>query len=122
MRKLLSPKHWILQIAFLDGEIQNHRYFVTAQNIQQRAQYAASLDGIDVVLVLRGNADPDNPDPDKHIVTRLEPRPFSEYGATATKVRQHDRVLHTKTPGAAKTEQTPIARTTDVYTSLGRWS
>lgn len=120
MRKMGKPRHWILQTVYESGDVHNRKLFVTSTNIQLRAESAAKGEGVDVVFVLTGNADPDCPKVDQ-IVSRVEPRPFVECGASSTRIVSRDKVLHTKTPGAIVTEQQPLTKHPEVYTTMGRY-
>lgn len=117
--RLTKPRHFIIQTTYLDGTTKNLRLNVTPAHIQQRAECMAKEPGVDVVLILNGQADPDNPHPD-HIINRVEPQPFTEYGVQATKLKDPKRLMRTRDVGTADVNSVVIERRT-VYTGLGRW-
>ena len=72
-----QPRHFYLVKTYKDAEDRISKHFETAWRLQERAEMAATEEGIDAVFVLKGNCKLDNWTEDD-IIQRCEPDKFTE--------------------------------------------
>lgn len=114
-----KPKHFWIQIVYLDESTKNIKLLVTPYTCRIKAEQAARADNVDVVFILDGNADPDNVNV-LDIIDRIEPKPFTECGKEATPVTHAARLLHLKTPGSQIVETISVTTLAPIFSTMNR--
>jgi len=80
-KRITKPHNYWLSIVHEDETVSNQHLYCKWDAVFNKAKMivATTNPPIDVVFILDGRAEPDNPKPE-HILQRLEPRPFTDGG------------------------------------------
>lgn len=116
-KKSDRPRNLILQVVKTNGEVSNQRLCARPEAIVVKANAIASQPDTEQVLILDGNADPDNPNP--HLVISCITKAKDEAGSGWIPMQESLR-WRTFTPTGEKTRDR-IYTSPTTYGAKGNW-